>query len=352
MRHRYKELPVPDFYDADHAARWSYSPDQQALFERAVEWRARHGVRPAAQDEKRVHLLLIDMQKDFCLPEGTLFVGGRDGQGALEDTDRTAQFIYRNLGVISEITCTLDTHMPYQIFSPAFWLDENDQPPMPHREISADDVSSGRMRPNPAMADWLADGDYDWLLKHAEHYCRELERKGKYRLYLWPPHCILGSEGHSLSGVIHEARMFHSYARLSEAPLEIKGESPLTEYYSAVGPEVETSFDGTPLAASNLDFLRVLDASDAVIIAGEAASHCVKSTLEDVLGDVESGLARKIYILEDCMTSIAVSDPDRPAEFAFDFGPETEEAMGRFTEAGMHIVESTTPIDEWPDFPL
>ena len=352
MARAYEELPIPDFYDPDNVERWDFSPDQQVLFDRAVEWRDRHGLRPSAEDERRVHLLLIDMQKDFCLPEGSLYVGGRSGRGAIEDTDRTARFIYRNLGVISEITCTLDTHFPYQIFSPAFWLDEEGRPPAPNQEITADDVSSGRMRPNPAVADWLAGGDYDWLLKQAEHYCRELERKGKYRLYLWPPHCIVGSEGHALVGAIHEARIFHSYARLAEAWVEIKGQTPLTEYYSVVGPEVEVGFDGEPLAEVNRDFLRILEESDAVVVAGQAASHCVKSTIEDLLGHMDPALARKVYIMRDCMSSIAVPDPERPGEFAFDFAPETEEALERFVGAGMHVVESTTPLTEWPDFPL
>ncbi len=60
---------------------------------------------------------------------------------------------------------------------------------------------------------WLAGGDYDWLLRQVEYYCQELERKGKYKLYLWPPHCLLGSAGHDLAGVIQEARMFHAHAR-------------------------------------------------------------------------------------------------------------------------------------------
>src|SRR5690606_26298857 len=213
------ELPVPDFYDPENAARWSYRPDEQAVFERAVRWREQHGIRPAAEDRLRVHLLLIDLQKDFCFPEGTLYVAGRSGRGAIEDNDRIARFIYRNLAVISEITCTLDTHFPHQIFSPAFWVDADGNPPPANRQIIAEQIRSGEVRPNPALAATLAGGDYDWLLKQVIHYCEELERQGKYRLYLWPPHCLLGSEGHALAGVIQEARLFHAYARAAAAPV-------------------------------------------------------------------------------------------------------------------------------------
>lgn len=345
------ELPIPDFYDPAHAESWSYAPDQEQLAERAARWSQEHDIAPAASDTARVHLVLVDMQKDFCFPEGTLYVGGRSGRGALEDSDRTARFIYRNLDVITEITCTLDTHYPLQIFSTAFWLDESGNPPPAHTEVTVDDVRSGRLRPDPAVARWVAGGDEEWLRRQVEYYCEELERGGRYTLYLWPPHCMAGSEGHSLVGVIHEARLFHSYARISPARVSVKGENALTEFYSAIHAEVATTFDGKPLAAPNTTFLEALGTADAVIIAGQAKSHCVRATAEDLLKHLDREALGKVYLLTDCMTSIAVPDPERPGEFAVDFTPRAEEAFQRFAEAGIHLVESTTPITEWPDFP-
>ncbi|HEY8485576.1 MAG TPA: hypothetical protein VIL13_13260 [Longimicrobiales bacterium] len=341
------ELPLPPFYNPENASRWDYEPDHQALLEAAIRWRAEHGIQPAALDRIRIHLLLIDLQKDFCFPEGALYVGGRSGRGAIEDNDRIARFIYRNLGIITGITCTLDTHFPYQIFFPAFWLGPDGAPPRPHQEVTVEDIREGRLRPNPALADWLASGDYSWLLRQVEFYCEELARAGKYRLYLWPPHVILGSAGHTLAGVIQEARMFHAYARVAKDWTEVKGTNPLTEYYSALGPEVSKTWDGKVLEEPNPQFLERLLASDAVIIAGQAASHCVRSTIEDLLTRVEPRLARKVYILEDCMSPVAVPDPERPGSFLFDFTPQAEEALARFAEAGMHVVKSTEPIESW-----
>jgi nicotinamidase-related amidase len=348
---RARELPLPDFYRPEHAGRWAFRPDPATLHEAAVAWRREHDLQPSRTDPRRIHLLLVDLQKDFCHPEGSLYVGGRSGLGAVEDSDRTARFIYRNLGVISDITCTMDTHYPYQIFSPSFWLDERGEPPAAHTVATAEDVESGRLRPHPAVAEWLGQGDAEWLRRQTEHYCRELERTGRYTLYLWPPHCLLGSDGHALAGVIQEARLFHAHARLSQAAIEVKGDTPLTEYYSVIGPEVLTGFDGTPLAEKNLDFLRILFESDAVLIAGQAASHCVRSTIQDLLDHLGDYPADKVYLLRDCMSAVAVPDPDRPGEFLSDFTVEAEEALERFRAAGMHVVDSTTPVNEWPDFP-
>jgi nicotinamidase-related amidase len=350
-----RELPVPDFYQADRARQWSYAPDQQALFLAAQAWRREHAVRPSAQDRKRVQLLLIDLQKDFCFPRGSLYVGGRSGAGAMDDSDRIARFLYRNLELITDVTCTLDTHFPFQIFSPAFWLGEDGQAPAPHQEITVEMIRGGKVRPNPDIAWWLSDGDYAWLERQVEFYCRELEQAGKYKLYLWPPHCILGSDGHPLAGVIHEARLFHAWARGAKSWIESKGDQPLTENYSVLAPEVLLRFDGRPLAHRNAGFIQTLLRSDAVIIAGQAASHCVKNTIDDLLGETAAhgeALARKIYILRDCMSSVAVPDPQRPGSFLFDFTPQAEAALDRFAAAGMHVVSSEQAMAEWPEMGL
>ncbi len=350
-----RELPVPGFYDPARARDWSYAPDQHQLFLSAQAWRREHGIRPSSQDRKRIQLLLIDLQKDFCFPQGTLYVGGRSGTGAMDDSDRIARFLYRNLELVTDVTCTLDTHFPFQIFFPSFWLGGDDQPLAPHQEITVDMIRSGRVWPNPDIAWWVCDGDGDWLERQVEFYCQELEKAGKYKLYLWPPHCILGSDGHPLAGVIHEARLFHTWARGAKGWIESKGDHPLTENYSVLAPEVLIRFDGRPLAQRNARFIKTLLKSDAVIIAGQASSHCVKSTIDDLLGEIltrNEKLARKVYVLRDCMSSVAVPDPERPGEFLFDFTPQAEEALDRFAAAGMHVVSSTEPIADWLEIGL
>ena len=192
--------------------------------------------------------------------------------------------------MLTDVTATMDTHFAFQIFFPSFWVDRDDRPLAPFREITTDDIDRGDVRPNPAVAGWLCDGNYAWLLAQARHYCAELEKAGKYRLYLWPPHCILGSDGHALVGVIHEARMFHAFVRGAQSWVEVKGGNPLTENYSVLRPEVLTRHDGQPLGQKNTAFIQTLLEADAVVIAGQAASHCVKSSIDDLLrGDRGAG---------------------------------------------------------------
>jgi nicotinamidase-related amidase len=343
-----KELPLAPFYDPAHAARWEHAPDAARLAAGAAEWRRAHDLKPAGADKRNVHLLLIDVQRDFCFPQGTLYVAGRSGRGAIDDSRRIAEFVYRNLGALTQITATMDTHFAYQIFFPSFWVDRDDRPLEAHREIVADAVLSGEVRPNPAVAKWLCAGNYGWLVKQAAFYCRELEKAGKYKLYLWPPHCLLGGDGHALVGVIQEARLFHAYARGAQSSVEVKGGNPLTENYSVLRPEVLMRHDGEALASRNVQFLKTLLTSDAVIIAGQAASHCVKSSIDDLLDEIvakDPALARKVYVLADCMSAVTV--PDGKGGFAADFTPQAENALARFQAAGMNVVKSTDPIDGW-----
>ena len=248
---------------------------------------------------------------------------------------------------------TMDTHFAFQIFFPSFWVDKDDRPLAPFREITSDDIDRGEVRPNPAVASWLCNGNYAWLLKQARFYCAELEKAGKYRLYLWPPHCILGSDGHALAGVLHEARMFHSFARGAQSWVEVKGGNALTENYSVLRPEVLARHDGQPLAQRNTAFIKTLLTADAVVIAGQAASHCVKSSIDDLLEEIvaqDRQLARKVYVLADCMSAVTV--PDGKGGFVADFTPQAEEALKRFADAGMNVVRSTDPIDTWPGIHL
>lgn len=341
-------LPMPQFFDPTHAHDWGFRPDPQALLEAALSWRRRFGIEPAAVDRRRVHLLVIDAQKDFCFPSGSLYVGGRSGHGAIDDCRRLAEFIYRNLGTITAITTSLDTHIAEQIFFPAFWLDAASDVPPPHTVVHVEDLRTGALRPNPAIADWLCEGDYAWLQAQVRFYCESLARKGRYELYLWPFHCLLGSEGQTLAGLIHEAQLFHAFVRQTQTWIEVKGDQPLTENYSILSPEVPQRHDGGRLAERNSRFIARLLAADAIVVAGEAASHCVKSTLDDLLEEirvVDPALSGKVYILQDCMSSVVV--PDGHGGYLADFTEQAESALTGFQNAGMHVVQSTTPMDEW-----
>ena len=88
----------------------------------------------------------------------------------------------------------------------------------------------------------------------------------------------------------------------------MKGTHPLTENYSIVQPEVLERFDGKPLAQKNTRFLETMHRADAIIVAGQAKSHCVRASSEHLIREIKSqdpSLVKKMYVLEDCMSSVA-----------------------------------------------
>lgn len=340
-----KPLPLPDHYDPAHTRMVGHSVrDAYSLMQKAEAWRKIHDIRPAGSDQRKVHLLVIDDQVDFSFPEGSLYVAGSSGTGAMDAQRNLVEFIYQNLDLISEITCTLDTHLPYQIFFPSAHLFEDQGHPPPNTVISAEDYRKGKYRPNPAMARQLG-VDPVWLTRQFTYYCEKLEESGKHMLYLWPYHCLLGSEGHRLSGVVEEARLFHSFTRSAANVPEVKGGNPLSERYSIFKEEVTDCFDKRPIpgAQKNTHLIRTLLEADQVLLAGLASSHCVKESIADLLkeiSDQDPALARKVYILSDCTAAVVV--PNGP-----DFTEDARRAIESFRQAGMHVVRSKEPMESW-----
>jgi nicotinamidase-related amidase len=320
---------------------WRVPYEERARDARA--WAEQHGIRPAVKDSLRVCLLAVDVQNTFCVPGFELFVGGRSGTGAVDDNRRLCEFVYRNLGAITQVVPSLDTHQAAQVFHAVWLVDEEGNHPAPYTLVSADDVESGRWRVNPAAA--RARGyEPEYAERVLRHYAGQLAQGGKYDLTIWPYHALLGGIGHALVSAVEEAFFFHGIARYTQPAFQQKGQHPLTEHYSMLGPEVVEGPNGEELAAKNLALVKQLLKFDAVIVAGQAKSHCVAWTIDDLLnhGDAQvTWLAERTYLLEDCSSPVVVPD-------VVDYTDEADAAFERFAAAGMHVVRSTEPMAEWP----
>ncbi|HSX33596.1 MAG TPA: hypothetical protein VLF91_04640 [Candidatus Saccharimonadales bacterium] len=344
-------LPIPAHYDPQHVVDLRFI-DYPGLFMDATDWRRQHGLKASASDSTRVGLLVIDNQYTFCSPKGELFVAGRSGDGAVQDSRRLTEFLYRNLGIITEVSCTLDTHRAYAIFHPTFVVDENGKHPAPFTLIKYDDVVAGKWSVTPQLASALG-VNLVAAQRHLQHYCEELKNRGRYDLTIWPFHGMIGGPGHALVSGLEEACFFHAIARGAQTRIEVKGGNPLTENYSVLGPEVLTTIGGKTIDHKNVKFVEHLLNFDVLVIAGQAKSHCVAWTIADLLDDIakqDPALANKVYLLGDCTSPVTV--PDGNGGFVVDYTTEADAAFARFEAAGMHIVRSTDPIDTWPGVKL
>jgi nicotinamidase-related amidase len=320
-------------------------------------------IKPAGTDTFKVGVMLIDAQGTFCYPvggddgNGELYVGGVDGRGAINDSLRTANWVLRNLPYITKINCTMDTHTLFQVFHESFFVcgqafecpvtkhqySEGDHP-LPMTFIDADEILGGRWSVNPEVA-WAITGRGDVLMalqKQVEHYVKELKAQGKYTHTIWPYHAMIGGPNHALVSAIEEVTHFHGAARGSQPNFEIKGGNPLTENYSVLRPEVLTKPDGTALANKNVSFIEMLMSYDALFIAGQAKSHCVAWTIDDLLGEIlqkDPELTKRVWLLSDCSTPVVVPG-------IIDFTEQADQAFDRFKAAGMNVVDSSTPLSD------
>jgi len=70
-------------------------------------------------------------------------------------------------------------------------------------------------------------------------------------------------------------------------------------------------------------------------------------TIADLLRQAQARdarLARKVYLLEDCTSPVVVAG-------AIDYTEEADAAFRHFAKAGMHVVRSTLPLEDWPGIP-
>ena len=252
--------------------------------------------------KKNIQLLVIDPQNDFCdLPaswcppnpvSGKAMAPALPVAGAHADMLRLAGLIRRAGAAISGITVTLDSHHRFDIAHPTFWQTGAGDGVAPFTPITASQLRSGEFIPKDKA-----------MLPKALAYADELARRGRYSLMVWPVHCEMGSWGHNVHAAVKAAYNDWEDSRQGVVRKVCKGDNPWTEHYSALQAEVPDPDDAA--TQLNLPLIASLDQADMILIAGEASSHCVRATAEDLADHLPSGRPGKIVLLTDCMSPVA-----------------------------------------------
>ncbi len=236
----------------------------------------------------RYDLLIVDVQNDFCHPDGALFV-----PGAPEDTRRLCCLLdhLAETERIRNFHITLDTHFVFDISHPAFWRDEKGDNAEPFTQIGQNDLASGKWSPTDPSA-----------MERVLKYLEKLESTGKYRHTIWPEHCILGSRGHCMDEAVHKRVTAWERREGRRSDYVLKGMNAWTEHYSAIKAEVEDPED--PGTLVNKRLLEDLLTAEWVLISGQALSHCVGNTLKDMMEILEPSELSKLVLLEDATSSV------------------------------------------------
>lgn len=270
---------------------------------------------PSREDKMRIILLLVDMQVDFIHADGALSV-----PGAIPDTRRTIEWLLDHLGEVTTIAASLDSHLPLQIFSSAWWVNAIGDHPDPYTVITSAEVKAGV---------WQALYDADWSARYTE----KLESQARKELMIWPYHTLLGTPGHSLTPALYEVIAFHSAARQTQPQFLTKGSIPKTEHYSILEPEVKVP--DQPMGDLNIAFLEMLASYDRIYVAGQAKSHCVLETVASIMRHFarHPRVIAKMRVLMDCTSSVV-----HPT---IDFEQQADETFDEFARQGLTLLQST-----------
>ena len=235
----------------------------------------------------KTHLIIIDPQNDFCDPKrGSLYV-----KGAEKDMQALADFITRRGDLIDEIHVTLDSHQTLHVAHPIFWRNSQGQHPAPFTTITRADVEAGRWTTsNPR---WMARG---------LAYVQALEKNNRYQLMIWPPHCRIGTWGHSIFPCVSDALIAWEEKYFAKVNFLVKGSNIFTEHYSAVVADVPDDADES--TKLNTLFLDTVKTADRILLSGEALSHCLANTATDIASNFGEENVRKFVLLRNTASNV------------------------------------------------
>jgi nicotinamidase-related amidase len=237
------------------------------------------------------HLLIIDPQNDFCdLPHAALPV-----TGANADLLRLAGFVQQRAVKIDAITVTLDSHASVAVERTTFWQTAAGEPVAPFTFVTTADVLGGQYTPRdpsltPAVLAMLA----------------QLSQHGRPGLVVWPVHCVTGTWGHNIHSALAAQLDAWEFSRQRTVRKVLKGEYPLTEHFGAF--EADAPVDGVASTQFNTALAQALtDGVDLLLLAGEASSHCVAASFDQLTRYLSSrpGPQPRIALLSDCMSPVS-----------------------------------------------
>jgi len=237
----------------------------------------------------RIRLFVIDPQNDFMDMEGAAL----PVPGANADMSRLTAFVQSMASSIDELIVTLDSHASVGVERTTFWMLADGSAVPPFTQIRAADVVGNTYVPRNVS-----------LRPQVIAYLRALESGGARTLIVWPVHCVLGTRGHNIQGQLAQAIAAWEYATGCICEKVLKGLNPMTEQYSAFRAEVPLADD--PRTQINTALMARLEkGSEWLVVAGEALSHCVAASGEDMFSRLSRDRIAKTVFLSDCMSPVA-----------------------------------------------
>lgn len=236
-------------------------------------------------------LLIIDPQNDFCDIDGAAL----PVTGAHQDMLRLAAFMHKHQAQLNAITVTLDSHASVAVERTTFWMDANGASVAPFTFITEAGVAAGTYRPRKPD-----------LTPRVLAMLQQLAQRGRAGLVVWPVHCVTGTWGHNIHSAVADQLQAWEMAQQQPVRKVLKGEYPLSEHFGVF--EADAPDAAVPSTCFNTALAQdVSEGVDLLLIAGEASSHCVAASFDQLSRHLDQypGARPRIVLLSDCMSPVA-----------------------------------------------
>ena len=282
------------------------------------------------KNKVKIRLVIIDPQNDFMpFPNSTLPVAGAD-----EDMKRLAGFVRQHGHRLESIDVTLDSHQRLHVAHGVMWRGQDGNQPKSGTVISSQDIKDGIWTPVHADAKPSKLGGLT-IKEYLIGYTEGLANDNQKVLCIWPPHCEVGTPGHNVHAELMDALTEWSVKEYATVSYTTKGHNTWTEHYG--GFKAERPMPSDPSTSMNTKLVEIIADADTILVAGEALSHCVLETVNQLVSEIGLDHISKICLMLDCMSPVG-----KLGDGPLDFPVIAEAWVAKMTGLGMRTTTSET----------
>jgi nicotinamidase-related amidase len=227
-------------------------------------------------------LLIIDPQVCFCQEGASLYV-----KGASEDSARLSALFFQKPELFDTIDISLDMHQRDDVAHPSYWINSEGKHPEVFTQITLQDLVEGKWVPvNPAYnSKMLA-------------YLQFLDKEKKFTHTIWPPHAIAGTKDVNIVDVLLTGLLNWEKINKKSFHTHIKGMDRHSEHYGIFQGE------GPGQEFNHKLIHELFQNENEVYVAGQAKSHCVATSLKQILEKYPQYISQ-ITLISDATSNVS-----------------------------------------------
>ena len=119
---------------------------------------------------------------------------------------------------------------------------------------------------------------------------------------IWPEHCIIVNPGYDVQEDLIKVLNAWGQTQFANIDFMAKGTTIYVEHFGAFMAEVP--LPTVPSTGLNAAALQVLASADIIGVGGEALSHCVMSTVDQIADNIGEGHIAKFHIFMDASSPV------------------------------------------------